>query len=145
MHQQADVAALGLVGAVELRRILVGTIDPSTKQYELKIRPRTEAHLSQNLAQGKYQDQPALIEYKSYEPNADAAASERTTYRVCQLVALLNRSQNPEAVPSLRVLPCIGYYIEPAESRYSFIYSVWKMLKISLGILTNLNAFQDFP
>ncbi|KAL8735413.1 MAG: hypothetical protein Q9166_000959 [cf. Caloplaca sp. 2 TL-2023] len=141
LHQHADVAALGLVGAVELRRILLGTIDPSTKQYELKTRPQIEAKLSENLALGRYQSQPALIEYKSYEPNADAVASERTTYRVCQLVALLNRSQHPEAVPSLRVLPCIGYYIEPAESRYSFIYNIPSELRPEpVSLLTAIKA-----
>lgn len=118
------MATLGLADAVELRRILIETVDSSARKLEIASRPQTGASLSENLALGKNQDQPVLIEYKSYNPGADSSVSERTTYRVCQLVALLSRPQSPEAGPSLRVLPCIGYYVEPAESRYSFIYKV---------------------
>ena len=116
--------ALGLSNAVDLRCILLGTVDPSTKNFELRSRPQIEAKLSDALALGKYQSQPALIEYKSYEANVDAGVSERTTYRVLQLIALLSRSQTSEDSPPLRVLPCIGYYIEPGESRYGFLYNV---------------------
>jgi hypothetical protein len=133
------VAALGLADAVDLRRMLVETIDPTAQKFEIKSRPQTEAKLSENIALGKYQNQPALIEYKSYNPNADAAVSERTTYRVCQLVALLGRSQSPEAGPSLRVLPCVGYYVEPAESHYSFIYKVWMFPRNISRILANFD------
>jgi hypothetical protein len=71
-----------------------------------------------------YHDRPAFIEFKSYDPGADATVSERITFQVCQLVALLSRPQRPEAAPSLRILQCAGYYVEPAESRYSFVYTV---------------------
>lgn len=140
------MAALGLLGAVELRRILLRTADPTIKRPELKSRPQINANLSGTLALGSYNDQPAVIEYKSYEPNEDASVPERTTSRVCQLVALLSRSQNPEAGPSLRVLRCIGYYIEPGESRYSFIYNVGVLVEKCLrrvGGITDVVEFED--
>ena len=118
------MVALGLADAVELRRILTETMNPTARGFEIRSRPQAEAGLSKNIALGKLQNQPVLIEYKSYDPNADATVLERTTYRVCQLIALLSRPQSPEAGPSLRILPCVGYYVEPAESRYYFTYKV---------------------
>lgn len=123
LHRNADVAALGFAGAVELRQILIRTIDPSGR-FEAKARPNIGTKLGDSSALGKYQNQPAIIEFKSYSPDADAATVDRTTRRVCQLAALLSRPQSPEAGPSLRVLPCAGYYIEPAEDRYTFIYRI---------------------
>jgi serine/threonine protein kinase len=123
LRRNADVGTLGLTGAVELRQILIKTADPSGR-FHVKSRPNIGAALGESSALGVYEDQPAIIEFKAYSPDADAATVDQSTRRVCQLVALLSRPQSPEAGPSLRVLPCVGYYVEPGEARYSFIYKI---------------------
>jgi hypothetical protein len=75
LRQDTDVTALGLSNAVKLRQILLEIVDPTGK-FEIKSQPVIEKALSENLALGKYQNQPALIEYKSYNPDADATVSE---------------------------------------------------------------------
>lgn len=127
LHQNSDISALGLVDVVRLRQIIINAIDPTGK-FDLKYEPGNENYLSETLALGTYQNEPTLIEFKKYNPDADIMASRRTTHHVNVLAAFLSRSQSPEVHPALHTLPCIGYYIDPTESRYGFLYKASVLL-----------------
>ena len=62
LRQNVDIATLGFSGAVQLRQILIRTVDPSGR-FEVKFRPHIKAALGESSALGKYQDQSAIIEF----------------------------------------------------------------------------------
>lgn len=120
------MAALELQNAIKLRQILLETVDPRSRQPQLDIAPQLSSRLSANSALGTYRDQIVFIEYKSYDPHAENRVLDRVRFQVCQLAALLNRvpPSSEDAEVTLRTLQCIGFRIEPLESRYAFVYKV---------------------
>jgi serine/threonine protein kinase len=90
--------------------------------------PRTIGtyHLSESEA-----PQAVLIEWKKYDPPSDDANSRNELhYRMDALVNLLDPEQTPRpASPHVnQVLGCVGYFHEPNEFRFGFLFPLYPLV-----------------
>lgn len=94
---------------------------------------------------GKLDGRPAIIEWKKYDRRWQGIKRTELDGRIKNLAHLLHNKSKPE---ELRVLQCDGYFDNPADSRYGFVFTLPQPSEghpISLRELIGDKSFDQLP
>ena len=94
---------------------------------------------------GLFDQQPAVIEWKNYDPSWQGRKGIELRGRIDNLARLLNADSKPE---ELQTLHCEGYFDSLEESRYGFIFSYPRAVDpkmISLKELLDNRTVESLP
>ncbi|KFY97532.1 hypothetical protein V500_02032 [Pseudogymnoascus sp. VKM F-4518 (FW-2643)] len=108
------------------RRVTEMNNSPPTVELVIKPAARCQVGEEDKISAGfrrfgKLDGRPAIIEWKKYDRRWQGIKRTELDGRIKNLAHLLHNESKPE---ELRVLQCDGYFDNPADSRYGFVFTL---------------------